>query len=68
MADRMGSLEKGKIANVVVMKGDAFEEKTTVEYIFIDGKEFHPSKELQQGPPAGGSGKRLGTTPSEDLQ
>jgi len=67
VADRMGSIAKGKIANVVVMKGDAFEDKTTVEYVFVDGQEFHPSKELQQGPPAGG-GRRPGATPSEELQ
>ena len=66
VADRLGSLEKGKIANVVVMKGDAFEDKTTVEYVFVDGQEFHPSKELQQGPPAGG-GRRPGM-PSEEIQ
>jgi hypothetical protein len=68
VSDRMGSIDKGKIANVVVMKGDAFEDKTTIEYVFVDGREFHPSKELQQGPPAGGAGRRPGTTPSEDLQ
>ncbi len=67
VADRMGSIDKGKIANVVVMKGDAFEEKTTVEYVFVDGQEFHPSKDLQQGPPKGG-GKKQGTTPAEELQ
>jgi imidazolonepropionase-like amidohydrolase len=66
VADRMGSLQKGKLANVVVMKGEAFEDKTTVEYVFVDGKEFHPSKELQQGPPGGG-GRRQGT-PSEEIQ
>jgi len=38
-----------------------------VEYVFVDGQEFHPSKELQQGPPAGG-GRRPGATPSEELQ
>jgi hypothetical protein len=69
VADRMGTIDKGKIANLVVMKGDAFEDKTTVEYVFVDGQEFHPSKELQQGPPPGG-GRRPGAsgTPSEELQ
>ncbi|MGI9070322.1 MAG: amidohydrolase family protein [Bryobacteraceae bacterium] len=50
LSDRLGSIEKGKIANLVVMKGDAFEDKTTVEYVFIDGTEFKPTKEAQQGP------------------
>jgi hypothetical protein len=51
VSDRLGSIDKGKIANLVVMKGDAFEEKTTVEYLFVDGVEFEPSKELQKPPP-----------------
>lgn len=55
VSDRLGSIEKGKIANLVVMKGDAFEEKTTVEYVFIDGTEFEPSKDLQK-PPANKDG------------
>lgn len=71
VADRMGSIEKGKIANLVVMKGDAFEDKTTVEYVFVDGREFHPSKDLQQ-PPANGGGRRPSAqgagTPDEELQ
>jgi hypothetical protein len=50
VSDRLGSIEKGKIANLVVMKGDAFDDKTTVEYLFIDGKEFEPSKDLQKPP------------------
>jgi len=53
VSDRLGTIEKGKIANLVVMKGEAFEDKTTIEYVFIDGKEFKPSKEAQQGPPRG---------------
>ncbi len=36
--DRLGSIEKGKIANLVVTRGDAFEDQATVEYVFIDGK------------------------------
>jgi imidazolonepropionase-like amidohydrolase len=52
VADWLGSIEKGKIANLVVTKGDAFDDKTTVEYLFVDGKQFRPSKEAQQPPPA----------------
>ncbi len=55
VSDRLGSIDKGKIANLVVMKGEAFEEKTTVEYVFVDGKLFKPSQETQAAPPAGAS-------------
>jgi hypothetical protein len=58
VADRLGSIDKGKIANLTVTKGEAFDDKSTVEYVFIDGKQFRPSKDLQTGPPAGGGGRR----------
>lgn len=50
VADRLGSIEKGKIANLVLTRGEAFDEKTTVERVFIDGVVFEPSKEEQQPP------------------
>lgn len=37
-ADRLGSLEKGKIANLIVTDGDLFGEKTTITHVFIDGR------------------------------
>jgi imidazolonepropionase-like amidohydrolase len=49
--DRLGSVRKGEIANLVITKGEAFEDKTTIEYLLIDGKLFEPSKESQKPPP-----------------
>ena len=40
VADRYGSLEAGKVANVVVWTGDPFEFSTGVEHVFIRGKEI----------------------------
>jgi imidazolonepropionase-like amidohydrolase len=37
-ADRLGSLEKGKIANVLVTEGDLFDEKMQVKHVFVDGR------------------------------
>jgi imidazolonepropionase-like amidohydrolase len=37
-SDRLGSLDKGKIANVIVTDGDLFEEKTTIKHVFINGR------------------------------
>ena len=39
ISDRYGSLEAGKVANVVVWSGDPFEFSTGVEHVFIRGKE-----------------------------
>ena len=37
-AIRLGSLESGKIANLIVTDGDLFEEKTRIRYVFVDGR------------------------------
>ena len=40
VADRLGSIENGKIANLVVTDGDIFDEKTKVKFVFVDGRRF----------------------------
>ena len=37
-ADRVGSLDKGKIANVIVTEGDLFDEKTKITHVFVNGR------------------------------
>jgi imidazolonepropionase-like amidohydrolase len=39
VADKYGSIEKGKIANLIITTGDPFETKTQIEKIFIRGWE-----------------------------
>lgn len=48
VADRLGSIEKGKIANLIVTDGELFQEKTRVKYVFIDGVKYEP---LPEAPP-----------------
>jgi imidazolonepropionase-like amidohydrolase len=38
MGDKLGSLEAGKLANVVVTTGDILEARTDTKYLFIDGR------------------------------
>jgi imidazolonepropionase-like amidohydrolase len=38
VADRLGSIEPGKIANVVVTDGDLLEARTHIRHLFIDGR------------------------------
>ena len=40
VSDRLGSIEKGKIANLVVTDGDLFNEKTKIKNVFVDGERF----------------------------
>jgi len=53
--NRVGSVEKGKIANLIVTKGDLFDDRTQIEMVFVDGKQYKPAT------PAGG-----GRGPSTD--
>ena len=53
VADRLGSIEKGKIANLVVTKGELFDDQTRVQFIFVDGRKYTPAAET---PGTGGRG------------
>lgn len=58
--DRLGSIEQGKIANIVMVRGDVFARDRFVNRIFIDGRMFEqkePSR--REGPTRGG-----GATPA----
>ncbi len=48
VADRLGSIDQGKIANLVVTSGDLFQEKTEVKYVFVDGVKYEPTPEPPQ--------------------
>jgi len=54
VADRLGSIEKGKIANLVVTEGNLFEEKTKIKMVFVDGQRFAVREpEKPKDPPKG---------------
>ncbi len=38
IADRMGSIENGKVANIVVTDGDILDARTSIRYLFINGR------------------------------
>ncbi|UCC84248.1 MAG: amidohydrolase family protein [Gemmatimonadota bacterium] len=40
VADRLGSVERGKIANLTVTEGDIFDEESKVKVVFVDGRKF----------------------------
>ena len=54
-SDRVGSLEKGKIANVLVTEGDLFHERMKIRHVFVDGKSL--TIEDAQPPARGRSGQ-----------
>ncbi len=67
VADRLGSVEKGKIANLIVTDGDLFNEKTKIKFVFVDGHRFTIREpEKPKDPPKGdmtGKWKLAYTTP-----
>lgn len=53
VADRLGSIEPGKIANLAVTRGEIFDDNTKVEMVFIDGKQHRPAPEPVKPKPEG---------------
>jgi imidazolonepropionase-like amidohydrolase len=50
VSKRLGSIERGKIANLTVTKGELFADSTRVQYVLIDGLKYDPLPE--EGPAA----------------
>jgi hypothetical protein len=40
VSSSMGTIEKGKVANIVVTEKNFFDEKSKIKYVFVDGKMF----------------------------
>lgn len=62
--DRLGSIEKGKIANLLVTKGDLFQDRTEVKYVFVDGVKFEP---IEEPPATGRPGATEATPPAGEV-
>ena len=60
VSNRLGSIEKGKIANLVITKGDLLIEKPAIQYVFVDGIHYVPSPDSLPTPttPTGSAGRR----------
>ncbi len=58
VADRLGSIEKNKSANLIVTTGDLFDAKTKVKFTFIDGRMFEITEPAEPGrEPSSGKGE-----------
>ena len=54
--NRLGSIEKGKIANLVLTQGDLFDERMQVKHVFVDGR-LVALEEAPPGPQRGRGGR-----------
>lgn len=59
--DRLGTVEEGKIANLVVTDGDYFADDTKVKHVFVDGQLYDYSTEEEEGEISGDVSKVIGT-------
>ncbi|MDQ3170761.1 MAG: amidohydrolase family protein [Acidobacteriota bacterium] len=50
---RLGSLERGKIANIIITEGDLFSDKMAIKHVFIDGHKV--LLDTSPAPPARGA-------------
>ena len=63
ISNALGSLEAGKIANVVVAAGEPFAQGTRIRNVFIDGKIYEPAPEPAANNTRGG---QRGTPPATE--
>jgi imidazolonepropionase-like amidohydrolase len=40
VGDKMGSIDVGKMANIVVADGDILDARTNIKYLFINGRQL----------------------------
>ncbi len=63
VADRLGSLEAGKIANLTITRGDVFSRDARVTQVFVDGRAFTIPD--PPAPAAAAGGARGGAAPAQ---
>ena len=54
--DRLGTLEKGRIANLLVTEGDIFDNAMRIRHVFVDGRTVSIDDAPAQGGGRGGRG------------
>jgi imidazolonepropionase-like amidohydrolase len=54
VSETLGSIENGKIANLVVTDGDLFDKKTKVKIVFVDGRKYEVREILRPSEPPKG--------------
>ncbi|HEX9963074.1 MAG TPA: amidohydrolase family protein [Pyrinomonadaceae bacterium] len=67
--NRLGSIEQGKIANLIVSRGDIFSKDKAITHVFVDGKLFEQKPAVIKALPTGTSfnGGLTPTAPKLDI-
>jgi imidazolonepropionase-like amidohydrolase len=65
LADTTGSLETGKLANVVAWSGEPFAKDTKARYVFVDGRLHEPEEDERRDAGRTGSAAAGGDAPAK---
>jgi imidazolonepropionase-like amidohydrolase len=68
VADRIGSLERGKLANVVLWSGDPLDRKAQVKLVFVDGQLHEPQPRPDRQRSDDGADEGRGDRPDEPTE
>jgi imidazolonepropionase-like amidohydrolase len=52
VSDKIGSIEPGKLANLVVTDGDLFDDRTNVRITFVNGRAYETPGDQRRDPPS----------------
>jgi imidazolonepropionase-like amidohydrolase len=63
-SDQLGTIEVGKIANLVVTSGDLLARETRIRHVFIDGNEIELKRPEPSAQRQGGAGGRGAASPA----
>jgi hypothetical protein len=65
---QIGSVDKGKVANLVVTDGNYFDEKTNIRYVFVDGvKHEYEAKKVSATKPDGKTDGKAESKPESGI-
>lgn len=63
-SEQLGTIETGKIANLVLTSGDLFAKETAVKYVFVDGQQFEIKRPETPDPGRGGARPAAAVNPA----
>jgi imidazolonepropionase-like amidohydrolase len=63
---QLGTIEPGKIANIILAGGEIFKETTRVKQVFVDGRRFEIKEEKKESAQPGVAGKWKGFIAGKD--
>jgi len=64
VSEQLGTIETGKIANLILASGDLFARETTIKHVFVDGEQFEIKRPETPEPGRGGARPAAAVNPA----